>query len=436
MLFYRPELEMGEMNAQISVPAAERKLSKFDITGTSLVVLSFALLPIGRTVEIPTVLMALCGLFLMLGRRSAVGFWNGPSRTFAVFFSVFWIPMAISVIGSENFTNSAGVALKYLRFLFAGLFTLFLLRSEKIKQIVLAGLSVTVSLWLADSLIQWLLGIELLGRVYDGERVSGPFKDLILPIFLSLFLPLSLIYARTKWPRSIFWGIFFLSILILFLAGSRASLLSLMFGAVLYGGYVFSQSGKKIWLPVGCLIISLAVITGAGYALDSGFKSRIDRTVMILTGDYQSINEATSFRLPIWEAAYKMAIDQPINGVGIKSFRHVYSRYAVETDPFKESGANHAHLFLLEVFAETGGIGLVSLLVFWIFLLKTSLQAFSGWSPLQAGSAITLIVAFFPLNAHVSLYASAYSQALWLMVAICCAWLDEDESLIVGRIKR
>jgi len=50
------------------------------------------------------------------------------------------------------------------------------------------------------------------------------------------------------------------------------------------------------------------------------------------------------------------------------------------------------------------------------------------WTPLQAGSAITIAVTFFPFNTHVSLYGSFYSQIAWLATAIACAWLFERQS--------
>ena len=179
------------------------------------------------------------------------------------------------------------------------------------------------------------------------------------------------------------------------------------------------------------LIIAGAVGIGtAGYHYEPGFQRRIDMTLMVFKGDYDSIDRASAHRLPIWETASRMALDNPLNGVGVKGFMFSYHKYAAPDDPFKAKGASHPHLFLLEVLAETGTVGLLAMLFSVALVFKLGAENLKKWSPLQAGSAITLAITFFPLNAHVTLYGSNYSQVAWLMAAISIAWLygsDEAE---------
>jgi len=93
------------------------QLSKMELVGTSLIILSFALLPIGRVVEISTALMALSGLLLICKNQSRLALLNNQSaRFFSVLFALIWLPMLISVIGTETLKNSAVFSFKYLRF--------------------------------------------------------------------------------------------------------------------------------------------------------------------------------------------------------------------------------------------------------------------------------------------------------------------------------
>jgi O-antigen ligase len=405
------------------------QLSKLELIGTSLIILSFALLPIGRVVEISTALMALSGLLLICKNQSRLALLNSQSaKFFSVLFALIWLPMLLSVIGTETLKNSALFSFKYLRFFFAGLFILNLLKSSKLRNLVLVGISFTVALWLLDSLLQWIMGVDLLGRSYIGTRLAGPFSHLTLPVILSLFLTLVLIFTKRYLPNYLFYALFLLSVLILFLAGSRASWIALLLAGGLYSGYVFFRAPNKPILMFVLLIVGAITVGTTGYLIDSGFKDRIDSASKLFAGDYESVNQATSLRLPIWEVAAKMALDNPLNGVGVRGFRYQYKAYAGPNDPFKDTGAMHPHFFLLEVFVEAGVIGFLGLLAITVLLVRLAWKNRHQWTPLQAGSAITIAVTFFPFNTHVSLYGSFYSQIAWLATAIACAWLFERQS--------
>lgn len=401
-----------------------RQLSKIELVGVALVVLSFALLPIGRVVEISTGIMAGGGLILISGKQTRLWLLNNKAaQFFSVLFGLFWLPMLISLLGTNTLSNSAEFSLKYLRFFFAGLYVVHLLKSMTIRNLVLSAMSIAIALWLLDSGIQWLTGTDLLGRAYDGSRLTGPFTHLTMPIFLSLLLPMVLIFTQIRWPGYAFAMMMILSVLIIFLAGSRASWIALALSGLLYSGFIFIRSPKKPILIFVLLISGTLAIGMAGYKFDKGLKGRIDSASKLFSGDYNSMNKATSLRLPIWEVAGKMAMDNPINGVGVKGFRDQYRNYAKADDPFKEIGASHPHLFILEILVETGLIGVAGLLIVVALLYRLSRNNLHRWSRLQAGAVITLAITFFPFNAHTSLYGSTYSQVAWLVTAIACAWL-------------
>ncbi|MGR9115836.1 MAG: O-antigen ligase family protein [Gammaproteobacteria bacterium] len=422
------------MNVDSSGLSSKQKLSIFEISGAGLIILAFALLPIGRTVEIPTALMAMGGLYLLIREGKGQGLYRPDVRAFSVLFLLYWLPMATSLFGAYDLNNSAFFCLKYLRFFFAGYFVLYLSRSNRIKTLVLSALSLVIGFWLLDSLYQWQMGTDLLGRSYQGGRLLGPFKHLIMPVFLSVFLPLVLIYTKLKWPRYLFWALFVASLWVLFLAGSRASWLALLFGGLLYLIYVFNKSGNKPYLTGVLVMIGVIGLGIGGYHYEKGFKARIDKTVMVFSGNYEAINKASSLRLPVWETAFRMVYNKPLNGVGVKGFHGSYPLYAAPNDPFKTNGANHPHLFLLEILAETGVVGLLAMLFATGLIFKLGIENLKKWSPLQAGGAVTVAIAFFPLNAHVSFYGSIYSQVAWLMTAISLAWIhNSDRSAVFNK---
>lgn len=90
-------------------------------------------------------------------------------------------------------------------------------------------------------------------------------------------------------------------------------------------------------------------------------------------------------RLYAWEAAFKMALDNPLTGVGLDNFYYNYFFYSSHWD-----GMNHAvHSTWFGVLAETGFIGLIVFVTLIVSLIKTSLRSISL---LRKHSDITLSV--------------------------------------------
>jgi O-antigen ligase len=84
----------------------------------------------------------------------------------------------------------------------------------------------------------------------------------------------------------------------------------------------------------------------------------------------EGIDESAMGRIYAWEAAYKMALDNPVLGVGLDNFYYNYFFYSPHWD-----GLNHAvHSTWFGVLAETGFIGLIVFLLFIYQLLKCARQ--------------------------------------------------------------
>jgi len=82
----------------------------------------------------------------------------------------------------------------------------------------------------------------------------------------------------------------------------------------------------------------------------------------------EGIDESAMGRIYAWEAAFKMALDNPLTGVGLDNFYPNYFFYSAHWD-----GLNHAvHSTWFGVLAETGFIGLIIFVGFIVSLIKTS----------------------------------------------------------------
>ncbi|CAH6865479.1 Membrane protein SypL involved in exopolysaccharide production [Vibrio chagasii] len=82
----------------------------------------------------------------------------------------------------------------------------------------------------------------------------------------------------------------------------------------------------------------------------------------------EGIDESAMGRIYAWEAAFKMALDNPLTGVGLDNFYSNYFFYSAYWD-----GLNHAvHSTWFGVLAETGFIGLIIFVGLIVSLIKTS----------------------------------------------------------------
>jgi len=151
------------------------------------------------------------------------------------------------------------------------------------------------------------------------------------------------------------------SVLVLFSAviatQSRGGLLGIM--AILgFFGY------RRI--PSKALLFSLAGVAATAMFVLAGISDRSSGGAV-----EAGIDASAMGRLYAWEAAFGMAVDNPLTGVDINNFYSNYFFYSPHWD-----GLNHAvHSTWFGVLAETGFLGLAVFIVTMVMLVKTSIRS-------------------------------------------------------------
>jgi putative inorganic carbon (HCO3(-)) transporter len=130
--------------------------------------------------------------------------------------------------------------------------------------------------------------------------------------------------------------------------------------------------------------------------------------------DINDLNFSVIERLAHWQAAREMARHNFWLGVGIGNYEPVYAAYALMNWPYP---LGHAHNFYLNLFAETGIIGLIAYGALWIVVLWQTWRATRGGAPWQRGLAIGLLGAWTHLLVH-SLVDKLYVANLHLHVGV------------------
>jgi O-antigen ligase len=111
------------------------------------------------------------------------------------------------------------------------------------------------------------------------------------------------------------------------------------------------------------LLISVGTVVAVVLYLVAGISDRSSGGAA-----EQGIDESAMGRIYAWEAAVKMAVENPLTGVGLNNFFSNYFFYSSHWD-----GLNHAvHSTWFGVLAETGFIGLIIFVCLIVSLIKTS----------------------------------------------------------------
>lgn len=293
---------------------------------------------------------------------------------------------------------------------------------------MLTGLAAIVLFWTLDALMQAGTGWSLRGEA-TADRLSGLFGsgNLKLGLVLACLSPFALHWAGRKGAP--FWFIVACGLgIAILLAGARAAWLSYALVLAWSGSHRF---GVAKTLAGGALAAILLV--GIAPMLSDTLNARFARSAEFLRGDAAGADEALSGRVSIWKAAVGMSLAHPVNGIGVRGFRDAYRDYADDDDFFLSRGegpALHAHQLVLEVFSETGLLGLLC----WA---AGAGIAWIAWRWVGDAArrrsrvpAMALAVAVFPLNTHLAFYSSAWGGAFVLLVGLYAGSLmarSEDE---------
>ena len=132
----------------------------------------------------------------------------------------------------------------------------------------------------------------------------------------------------------------------------------------------------------------------------------------------------------VFKTSILMWKEKPLVGFGLKSFR-VKCWDILDNDNRKSNGpqdiscGNHPHNYYLELLSESGIIGILLILSFFIFLLKYSFFTLRGVYRINNSELILLIPAtisvlleIWPLRSTGSFFTNTNATFLWLAVGM------------------
>lgn len=377
------------------------------------------LLPFSRSSELPMFIMAILG-GILIWKHGKAATWQGGAKTFSLLFLCIWVPMALSVPDSLWFKKSLSTALTYPRIYLAGVYIIWMLREEVARQRLLKLSAWLLLFWVFDALVQAVVGYDLLGHAYP-ERLNGLFgpHNWKLGLTLAMLSPIVWEYVSrhgAKWQLALTW---LATAAVVLLASNRESWIVFAIATVIWGWVHARRQGghpAKFLAPV---VLSAAVAAMGAYQFNPKFAQRVDQSLGALDFSYRHLDNASSYRLHLWNNALAVLQQHPANGAGVRAYRYAYPQHTEAGDVFISpdgTGAIYAHQLLLEVGSETGLIGLIGLLAFFVILIR-AVRGLSA-SPLAWTAWLGAFAWLFPLNTHTAIYSAYWSLLLGWLLAI------------------
>jgi len=390
--------------------------------GQVLILSTLFLFCVGGLYNIPYGLLALLGLYNLI-RKPVVIAEDENYRLTTILFLCIWVPMVLSLIDAEAPGHSAKTVISYTHFFFAGLYIIELLKKQPVRQAIQIGTFVILTFWAIDAFIQYLAGVNLLGKPAIGNQLTGMFYPkmrvgLVLAVFLPVYLGFVLTYSgKNKW----LWLLLIPLFVVIIFSNKRSAWLMAILGLSACGLYLCLRDGMRIFKKFAVPALVVITVAAAFIVNDEAFRSHVKRTAGLASNDYELMDIATSRRMSLWSTSMSIFSDHWLNGIGPRGFRHVYLEYANPDNFFVQEGRRgqtHPHLFVMEIATETGIVGLTGIIFFWLFFLWKFGSVWRKYDVLQMAWLLSGMVAFFPLNAHFAFYGTFWSSVSWLILAI------------------
>jgi O-antigen ligase len=319
--------------------------------------------------------------------------------------------------------DSYGRSLPWIRFvLFYAAVTSWLVTGERDLRLVGWWMAAVLVAYVLDTLVQYFAGISLSGQERWGQRLTGVLDRPNMGIFLAklgfpTFAVLAWFCARGADRRVIAAavGVCTLVLVTILLSGERTATLLTLLGLVVVLAWVF-VSVPHLRVKTTLLFLGLAGTVTMVVALVEHLRERVLALVDVLS----SFGESPYGQL--FTVAYRAFVDNPLTGVGLKSYRLACPKY--ESLGYITECMQHPHNIYLEWLSEGGLITFAVFVMFVVSLFVALLRLIRQGpvNPVSAGFlAGALLVTFFPFTASQSFLSNWPAILLWFSVALTMA---------------
>ena len=250
-------------------------------------------------------------------------------------------------------------------------------------------------------------------RVYKGRSAGfgeanqyAGFLVLFIPLLLSFFLN-----QKSSLPKAISAFFLFLTVMALFVTGSRGGALSLLLSMIVY--FLILKREKMISIAtVISVVLTLLVVGGISYVvvptiIKEGVSTKFDPS------GSDDLNQYTSGRLGLWDNGIKLFSESPIFGHGQQTYKQLSILRGFPT------AANSHNDYLLHA-VQYGSIGLVIFVMLFAKVFQHVWHHFNittdSWSKYLYASYLAGFLGYAFAMFSVNMFAPRY--LFWMYTAI------------------
>ena len=411
--------------------------------------LYFFLLPIGKTLWFPLFIMALVGGVLFFRefffeKKVAEG-----SRVLLIGGSLIFVPAVLSLLTSIDHLRTLAFISTYPLFFLAGYF--IYRRTSDLPSLtkLLYPLLTIFIFW--GTLVFWqFIDPSSPFNSNNGSHYQGIFSPNSLvksSLGLGFILGTAFAFIVTG-----LWSIrrYKMSVasaaalvLLCILSGTRSSWVSLLFVFVSSLAILLKHNYEKIYSlflsskkRMTSTVVVVAITLLVSFLTLQNTPKFIQTMKAFDSFSYENLDVALSGRVSLWEDAVEVGKTSPLTGVGVDNFRYAQPLlnepagqkwgWIKEADPKSGHsliGASHTHQFLLEAWAGAGVIGVIGLLLSYVYLARFTIRAIKNSSLVGIGALLSFWAAFQPINTQNNLYGGWTTAWYWVWLGLAVGFV-------------
>ena len=323
---------------------------------------------------------------------------------------LFALATLLSLLGLTGFYSDQLVALVKA----AGGFLLFFVVTQSMRDrkeiwLLLAAVLIAAVAVAMETIIPIVQGVDPVTAL---NRATGNLIDPnLFAGYLVLVIPLALAFGVAMHWR---WGPVLSAVAILVFGVALVATLSrggwLGFVVGVATMVLLLPGRRRLVLAVGGGVIALLLIGGLAGPVAARLGSSAGASPLQTFAD----------RIPIWSAAISMVLQHPIFGIGLNNFGNFIGSYDPSLD------VNQAHDLFLNITAERGLLGLITFVIFLVWLFRTSISSVwrapdTTYRVLAAGLTASFAAFLADSLFDVAYYDYKILLLFWLLVGIAAS---------------
>lgn len=390
------------------------------------IIFFMVLFPFGEIMHLALVPLLFFSVFYLFNKSLYRQRWV---RSYLAITGLLLVPIVLTCFTAIVLDRHLEVVIQWIIYIAIGLVIADLLRKKINESLLLYGVAGLIMLAAFDGILQFVLGHNILGNPLVGGRVTSFFYPRMRMTDLAYLSPFVFEairrYSEKGGARQLAWLLLVPLALSVFLGGSRSGWIVMFIMGCLYIAYLLYR--RQFPVRVFILASALSVVAFlVSYQVSSEVQNRVEKTMLVFSGDADDINKASTNRVLIYKDALTSISEHPWFGVGRYGFKEV------EFETAETAGDRHrqAHLIILDIPVNTGIVGLLGYLIVFTVLIVRTVRAAGESNGMAYAMTVGVVVLMMPLNTYYGFYDVRPASLGLLLLSLSFVYWPETSKTV------